>query len=218
MHCDYPDGLGRARHRASTARPAEVCRVRRGRAAVPGGGVLRAAAGHRPAERALIWKGRKSAFAAVGRISPDYIVQDGVIPARRCRRCSGRSTSRRLVRRPGRQRLPRRRRQPAPAGALRRVPAREGEAAEEVSGAILDLCIRHGGSSPASTGSAPTRRSTCRGCSPTRTSTPCSWSASRSDPAGTPTPARSSRRPACAARSRAAARRAPAQAAGLAEA
>jgi glycolate oxidase len=31
-------------------------------------------------ERALIWKGRKSAFAAVGRISPDYIVQDGVIP------------------------------------------------------------------------------------------------------------------------------------------
>jgi FAD linked oxidases, C-terminal domain. len=28
-------------------------------------------------ERALIWKGRKSAFAAVGRISPDYIVQDG---------------------------------------------------------------------------------------------------------------------------------------------
>jgi glycolate oxidase len=32
------------------------------------------------AERALIWRGRKSAFAAVGRISPDYIVQDGVIP------------------------------------------------------------------------------------------------------------------------------------------
>jgi glycolate oxidase len=32
------------------------------------------------AERALFWKGRKSAFAAVGRISPNYIVQDGVIP------------------------------------------------------------------------------------------------------------------------------------------
>jgi glycolate oxidase len=31
-------------------------------------------------ERALIWKGRKSAFAAVGRISPAYYVQDGVIP------------------------------------------------------------------------------------------------------------------------------------------
>ena len=32
------------------------------------------------AERALMWKGRKSAFAAVGRISPAYYVQDGVIP------------------------------------------------------------------------------------------------------------------------------------------
>jgi len=33
-----------------------------------------------PAERALVWKGRKAAFAAMGRISPDYFVQDGVIP------------------------------------------------------------------------------------------------------------------------------------------
>jgi glycolate oxidase len=32
------------------------------------------------AERALMWKGRKSAFAAVGRISPSYLVEDGVIP------------------------------------------------------------------------------------------------------------------------------------------
>lgn len=32
------------------------------------------------AERAAIWKGRKSAFAAVGRISPAYLVQDGVVP------------------------------------------------------------------------------------------------------------------------------------------
>ena len=31
-------------------------------------------------ERAVVWKGRKAAFAAVGRISPNYIVQDGVIP------------------------------------------------------------------------------------------------------------------------------------------
>jgi glycolate oxidase len=31
-------------------------------------------------ERAAFWKGRKAAFAAVGRISPNYIVQDGVIP------------------------------------------------------------------------------------------------------------------------------------------
>ena len=32
------------------------------------------------AERLKIWKGRKSAFSAVGRLSPDYIVQDGVVP------------------------------------------------------------------------------------------------------------------------------------------
>ena len=34
-------------------------------------------------ERARIWKGRKSAFSAVGRLSPDYIVQDGVVPRSR---------------------------------------------------------------------------------------------------------------------------------------
>jgi len=32
------------------------------------------------AERALLWLGRKSAFPAMGRISPDYYVQDGVVP------------------------------------------------------------------------------------------------------------------------------------------
>lgn len=32
------------------------------------------------AERLRIWKGRKGAFSAVGRLSPDYIVQDGVVP------------------------------------------------------------------------------------------------------------------------------------------
>jgi glycolate dehydrogenase FAD-linked subunit len=31
-------------------------------------------------ERALLWKGRKNAFGALGRISPNYYVQDGVIP------------------------------------------------------------------------------------------------------------------------------------------
>jgi glycolate oxidase len=31
-------------------------------------------------ERALLWKGRKSAFAAMGRVANDYYVQDGVVP------------------------------------------------------------------------------------------------------------------------------------------
>jgi glycolate oxidase len=33
-----------------------------------------------PAERLRLWKGRKAAFAAMGKLSPDYYVQDGVIP------------------------------------------------------------------------------------------------------------------------------------------
>lgn len=33
-------------------------------------------------ERALLWKGRKSAFPAVGRLSPDYYCMDGTIPRR----------------------------------------------------------------------------------------------------------------------------------------
>ncbi|MBF8185340.1 FAD-binding protein [Nonomuraea sp. K274] len=99
------------------------------------------------AERAAIWKGRKSAFAAVGRISPAYIVQDGVVPRTSL---------------------------PAVLAAIDRLSAEHGirvanvfhagdgnlhplvlfddaepgagERAEVVSGAILDLCIEHGGS------------------------------------------------------------------------
>jgi glycolate oxidase len=35
------------------------------------------------ADRQRIWKGRKSAFSAVGRLSPDYVVNDGVVPRSR---------------------------------------------------------------------------------------------------------------------------------------
>lgn len=35
------------------------------------------------ADRERIWKGRKSAFSAVGRLSSDFIVQDGVVPRSR---------------------------------------------------------------------------------------------------------------------------------------
>ena len=34
-------------------------------------------------ERERIWKGRKAAFAAMGRVSPNYYVQDGVVPRTR---------------------------------------------------------------------------------------------------------------------------------------
>jgi glycolate oxidase len=98
-------------------------------------------------ERALFWKGRKSAFAAVGRISPDYIVQDGVIP---------RTALPEVLHRIG---------EVARTHGVRvanvfhagdgnlhplvlfddGVPG-EAERAEEVSGAIIDLCIEYGGS------------------------------------------------------------------------
>src|ERR671921_2331039 len=81
VHCGYPQGAGAVLVVELDGPAAEVeaqfdqvvrhCREN-------GATELRIAADE--AERALIWKGRKSAFAAVGRISPDYIVQDGVIP------------------------------------------------------------------------------------------------------------------------------------------
>ena len=99
------------------------------------------------AERAEIWKGRKSAFAAVGRISPDYIVQDGVVP---------RTALPEVLRRIGEISAERGVRVAnvfhAGDGNLHPLVLfdadEEGatERAEEVSGMILDLCIEHGGS------------------------------------------------------------------------
>ncbi len=99
------------------------------------------------AERALIWKGRKSAFAAVGRISPAYIVQDGVIPRtalpavlREIARLSEESGVRVAnVFHAGVGNL-------HPLVLFDDAEPGQGERAEEVSGAILDLCITHGGS------------------------------------------------------------------------
>jgi glycolate oxidase len=98
-------------------------------------------------ERALFWKGRKSAFAAVGRISPDYIVQDGVIPRtalpevlRRIADLSGGSGVRVAnVFHAGDGNL-------HPLVLFDDSVPGQAEAAEKVSGAILDLCIEHGGS------------------------------------------------------------------------
>ncbi|MEQ1868692.1 MAG: FAD-linked oxidase C-terminal domain-containing protein [Vicinamibacterales bacterium] len=42
------------------------------------------------AQRERIWKGRKAAFAAMGRVSPNYYVQDGVVPRTRLSEVLGR--------------------------------------------------------------------------------------------------------------------------------
>jgi glycolate oxidase len=99
------------------------------------------------AERAAAWKGRKAAFASMGRISPNYIVQDGVIP---------RTKLPEVLREIGRL--------SADAGLRvanvfhagdgnlhplvlydRRVQGQEHRA-EELAAAILKLCVRAGGS------------------------------------------------------------------------
>src|ERR1700745_3514194 len=126
--CNYPAGAGavlvveldgpEADVEAETAAVREICEK-------AGATEIRAAAD--PAERAVILAGRKSAFAAVGRIAAAYIVQDGVVP------------------------------RTALQDVLDRIAALSAETrirganvvqagAGELSGAILDLCIEHGGS------------------------------------------------------------------------
>ncbi|ACY98810.1 FAD-linked oxidase C-terminal domain-containing protein [Thermomonospora curvata] len=98
-------------------------------------------------ERALIWKGRKSAFAAVGRISPAYLVQDGVIPRTALpqvladieelsRRAGVRVAN---VFHAGDGNL-------HPLVLFDDSEPQAAERAEQVAGQILDLCVRHGGS------------------------------------------------------------------------
>ena len=101
-----------------------------------------------PADRAAVWRGRKAAFAAMGRVSPDYYVQDGVVPRTKLpavlRRIDELSRGARPARR---QRLPRRRRQPASARALRRARRGRGRSAPRSSSSkILEACVDAGGS------------------------------------------------------------------------
>jgi glycolate oxidase len=98
-------------------------------------------------ERALMWKGRKSAFAAVGRISPNYFVQDGVIPrseiAKVLREIDARATEMGLrvanVFHAGDGNL-----HPLVLYDAR-IPGQE-DRAEELGGEILEMCVRYGGS------------------------------------------------------------------------
>jgi glycolate oxidase len=79
--CDYPTGAGAVLIIELDGPAAEVAHQFdqvRGMCEQAGAFDVRVAADD--AERAAIWKGRKSAFASVGRISPAYYVQDGVIP------------------------------------------------------------------------------------------------------------------------------------------
>lgn len=98
-------------------------------------------------ERLLMWKGRKSAFAAVGRISPNYYVQDGVIPRSEIstvlREISAAAAHEGLrvanVFHAGDGNL-------HPLVLYDARVAGEEHRAETVAGAILKICMQHGGS------------------------------------------------------------------------
>ena len=99
------------------------------------------------AERELIWKARKAAFAAMGRISPNYYVQDGVIPRTRLPEVLGRIDE--LAAQAG---LRVANVFHAGDGNLHplvlydaAVPG-EPERAEELAGAIVSACVDAGGS------------------------------------------------------------------------
>jgi glycolate oxidase len=99
------------------------------------------------AERALIWKARRAAFAAMGRLAPNYYVQDGVIPRTRLPEALGRidelaSEHGLLIANVFH----------AGDGNLHPLicydATKEGEAerAEEVAGLIIEACVDLGGS------------------------------------------------------------------------
>ena len=148
VHCNYPEGAGAVLvielDGAAAEVGAEYDEVER---LVVENGAFEMRLATDPAERALIWKGRKSAFAAVGRISPDYIVQDGVIPRTALPEVLkaiadlSESSGVRVanVFHAGDGNL-------HPLVLFDDSVEGAGEAAEKVSGAILDLCIGHGGS------------------------------------------------------------------------
>ena len=100
-----------------------------------------------PGERELMWKGRKSAFAAVGRISRDYMVQDGVIPRSEIGKVLEEISA--LATRSG---LRIANVFHAGDGNLHPLVLFDGRVdgetalAEEVSGEILRICLRYGGS------------------------------------------------------------------------
>jgi glycolate oxidase len=146
--CRYPDGAGavliveldgpQADVERETAAVRELCEK---------AGATEIRAAQDAAERTAIWRGRKSAFAAVGRISPAYIVQDGVVP-----RTALGAVLDRIAELSAESGIRVANVFHAGDGNLHplvlfddAIPA-ACEAAEVLSGAILDLCIEHGGS------------------------------------------------------------------------
>ena len=148
VHCSYPSGAGAVlivEVDGPSVEVVESLRSVEGHCLSHGAFEIRVA--KNTAERNLFWKGRKSAFAAVGRISPDYIVQDGVIPRtmlanvlkQMAEMASAAGVRVANVFHAGDGNL-------HPLVLFDGSVEGEYERAEELCGAILDLCVQSGGS------------------------------------------------------------------------
>jgi glycolate oxidase len=148
VHCGYPEGASAVLLVELDGPAAEVeAELSTVRALCAAAGAREMRAADDPVQRAAIWAGRKSAFAAVGRLAPAYIVQDGVVPRTalgdvlaRISALSAESGIRVAnVFHAGDGNL-------HPLVLYNDAVPGEAERAEEVSGAILDTCISYGGS------------------------------------------------------------------------
>jgi glycolate oxidase len=148
VQCNYPAGAGAVLivelDGPASEVETELATVRR---ICEEAGATEIRAADDPAQRAVIWAGRKSAFAAVGRISPSFIVQDGVVP-----RTSLGAVLAKIASLSAESGIRVANVFHAGDGNLHPLvlyddasPA-ETAAAEDVSGAILDACLEHGGS------------------------------------------------------------------------
>jgi glycolate oxidase len=84
VHAEYPPGC-EAVLIVELEGPREIVASDRDRldSILAGSEAVAVRVAHDSNERLAIWKGRKNAFSAVGRLSPDFIVQDGVVPRRK---------------------------------------------------------------------------------------------------------------------------------------
>jgi glycolate oxidase len=148
VHCSYPADAGAVLIVELDGPAAEVAPTfAAARRLCAGNGAFEIRVADGDTERALIWRGRKSAFAAVGRISPDYVVQDGVVP-----RTALPEVLRRISALAAQSGLRVANVFHAGDGNLHplvlfddRRPG-DGERADQLSGAILDVCLELGGS------------------------------------------------------------------------
>jgi glycolate oxidase len=148
VHCRYPEGAGAVLIVELDGPAADVVAgLAEVRALCESHGAFEIRLAADADERARIWVGRKSAFAAVGRISPDYIVQDGVVPRSALGEVLhdiGELAARSGVRvanvfHAGDGNL-------HPLVLFDASVPGQLERAEAVSGEILELCLAHGGS------------------------------------------------------------------------